>query len=408
MDSLLFYRYSDKTLQKAMQACNADLDTSLEFISMFEQKMAKYQGVDYAISCCNGTLAMMEAMWACGVGTGSEIIVPALTYWASAFQAFSLGADVKYVDIDKDTLCISPQKIEEKITKKTKAIVVVHLYGHPCQMDQIMDIARKHKVYVIEDFSHAHGALFQNRLCGSIGDIAIASCMREKALPLPEGGIICTNNKVLYERCCAFGHYRYLGYYENSQKVVPGKVTDENLLKFIGAPIGAVKNRINAVSAAVGSEILDTFKEHIAEVEMANNFFMDILESDKAFCGHRCKGKGMSMGGWYSPKVFTEPAFAYAIAAEITKNGVPCYVGHKYFLLPKHIINEYGNSFGNAEQLFCSNLKYEMLEEKIEAEYPIVVATNRYIISAPRFLIYKKAEIERYAKIYLDALHTVK
>lgn len=391
-----------------MKACELDLDASLSYIKEFEKKYSFFQKVKYVLACASGTSAMLEALWACGVGEDTEVIVPAMTYWASAFQAFSLGAKVKYVDIEPNSLCIDPKQIENEITKKTKAIVVVHLYGHPCDMDEIMQIAKKYDIYVIEDFSHAHGANYKGKLCGSIGDIGIASCMREKAFPLVEGGVVCTNNETLYERCCAFGHYRYLGCIENGNSVKINKVKNANLLCFAGTSIGAIKNRMNPVSAALGSSILDTFEDHILELQKANNYFMDLLDSTDIYHGHRIIGEGNSMGGWYMPKLFVDEKYAKNISNYITSKGFNCYVGHKYFLLSDHFYNTYINAFTNTIELFGPKPLNHLNCDYSISRYKNVVETDKRLISAPRFLRFDKFQIEKYAEIYINALNYIK
>jgi dTDP-4-amino-4,6-dideoxygalactose transaminase len=115
----------------------------------FEHEYAAWVGCKYALGTCNGTAALHSAMWACGVGAGDEVICPSVTYWASAAPALQLGAAVNFAECDPKTLCIDPNDIEHRIGPRTKAIVVVHVYGHPCDMDPIMAIARKHGVKVI-------------------------------------------------------------------------------------------------------------------------------------------------------------------------------------------------------------------------------------------------------------------
>ena len=109
---------------------------------LFEKDIAKWQGSEYALAFSSGTAAIHAAMFACKVGIGDEIIVPSVTYWASAAQVFSLGGTPVFAEIDPDTLCLDPKDIEHRITEKTKAIVVVHYCGHPADMDAIMDMRR--------------------------------------------------------------------------------------------------------------------------------------------------------------------------------------------------------------------------------------------------------------------------
>lgn len=395
------YQYSRNEMEAANRALNVDLNDALKINEKFENDFASFFKVKHVLACCNGTAAMLEAMWACGVGEGTEIIAPAMTYWASVYPAYTLGAKVKYVDIDLESLCINPEMIEKSITEKTKAIIIVHLYGHPCDMDKIMSIAKKHNIFVIEDFSHAHGAKYKNKQCGTIGDIGIASCMMEKPFPLPEGGVICTNKTELYERCCAFGHYRYLNCIEDGKEKKQGRVTDNRLLAFAGTSIGTIKNRMNPVSAAIGIEFLKNFPNYIEEINEANNYFIDKLEETGLFIGHRIKQSNCSMGGWYMPKLFVKNGNNKEIANSIIKSGYNCYAGHKYYCLADHIINKENNYFRNSSKLF----ELESINNEIgKIKFNGVEESNNKLLSMPRFLKFNKEYIDQYIKLYINAV----
>ena len=135
----------------------------------FEKEFAAWQGMTYALAHNTGTAALHAAMFGCEIGVGDEIIAPSITYWASVLQVFSLGATVVFADIDPDTLCIDPNQIEQHISPRTKAIMVVHYMGHPADMDPIMEIARRHNLKVIEDVSHAQGGRYKGRMLGTFG-----------------------------------------------------------------------------------------------------------------------------------------------------------------------------------------------------------------------------------------------
>jgi len=260
--------------------------------ALFEAEFASFQGTRYALACCNGTAAVLAAMFGCGVGRGDEIIAPSLTYWASALPAFSLGATVVFADIEPDSLCISPADIEHRITRHTKAIVVVHYCGHPADMDPIVAIARKHGVKVIEDVSHAQGALYRGRLVGAIGDVAAMSLMSGKSLPAGEAGIVCTNDRGIYERALAFGHYERTA----------AELTLPELKPFAGLPLGGYKHRINQTCSAMARVQLRHYPERIGEIQQAMNRFWDGVEGVPGLRAHRPpKESGSTMGGWYNP-----------------------------------------------------------------------------------------------------------
>lgn len=170
------------------------------FIKEFEEKFAEFCGTKYAIACCNGTVTLHLALEALGIGPGDEVIMPTLTYIATANAVHYCGATPVFVDSEQSTWNIDPAKIEEKINEHTKAIIPVHLYGLPCNMDEIMEIANTHHIAVIEDAAEAHGASWNGKIVGSIGDIGSFSFFGNKIITSGEGGMLTTNSAELYEK----------------------------------------------------------------------------------------------------------------------------------------------------------------------------------------------------------------
>lgn len=273
--------------------------SKIDITKKFEEEYAAYQGTEYALAHCNGTAALQSAMFGCGVGRGDEVIVPSITYWASALQAFSLGATPVFADIDPVTLCIDPSDLERRISSRTRAIMVVHYSGHPADMDPIMEIARRHKVKVIEDASHAHGTLYKGRMVGAIGDVAGLSMMCGKSFAIGEGGMLCTNNREIYERALAFAHYeRCLT--DLTLPELKSVVAAEGFLSAL--PLGGVKGRINQTCSAMGRVQLRYYPARIREIQKAMNRFWDLLEGTPGMRPHRPeKDSGSTMGGWYNP-----------------------------------------------------------------------------------------------------------
>lgn len=171
-----------------------------KFISQFEEKFAEYCGVKYGVATSNGTVALHLALVALGIGEGDEVIVPTFTFIATANAVRYTGATPVFVDSHPDYWCIDPERTEKAITARTKAIIPVHLYGHPCDMDAIMDIARRRKLYVIEDAAEAHGAEYMGKKVGSFGDINCFSFYGNKTITTGEGGMCLTNDKALAEK----------------------------------------------------------------------------------------------------------------------------------------------------------------------------------------------------------------
>jgi L-glutamine:2-deoxy-scyllo-inosose/3-amino-2,3-dideoxy-scyllo-inosose aminotransferase len=170
----------------------------------FGEKFARFQDAKYGICTSTGAAALLTSLRAAGAQIGHEVIVPALTFVATASAAFLAGAVPVIVDVDPETYCIDVTKIEEAITDKTKAIVPVHLYSNIADMDRIMEIAKEHNLAVVEDCAHAHGAKWRGKGVGSIGDLGCFSFQQYKVMSSGEGGIITTNDEEFEEKCTAF------------------------------------------------------------------------------------------------------------------------------------------------------------------------------------------------------------
>ncbi len=164
------------------------------FVPRFEKAFADFCGVEHAISTSSGTTALHLALLACGIGPGDEVIVPTLSFIATANAVVYTGATPVFADSDPVTWNIDPAGIEPLVTRRTRAIIAVHLYGHPADMDALLDIASRHDLLVIEDAAEAHGALCRGRRVGSMGDLAIFSFFGNKIVTTGEGGMVVTDN----------------------------------------------------------------------------------------------------------------------------------------------------------------------------------------------------------------------
>lgn len=175
-----------------------------KFIEKFEEEFANFCGVQYASGVCNGTVALHLAMVALGIGAGDEVIIPNFTMISTALSVCYTGAIPVFVEADPKTWNIDVDKIEEKITDKTKAILVVHIFGNPCDMNAINEIAQKHDLRTIEDAAEAHGAEYRGVKAGALSDIAAFSFYANKNLTTGEGGMVVTQNQELYDKCRYF------------------------------------------------------------------------------------------------------------------------------------------------------------------------------------------------------------
>lgn len=173
----------------------------------FEEKFAQYIGSRHAVGVTSCTAALHIALQALGIKKGDEVIIPAITVVSTPYAALYNDAMPVFADVETDTLCIDPKDFEKKITKKTKAIIPVHLGGHSCDMDAIMKIARKHKIFVVEDCANALGARYKGKQVGSFGDIGCFSFESKKNMTTGDGGMITTDNEVLAKKLRALRWY---------------------------------------------------------------------------------------------------------------------------------------------------------------------------------------------------------
>jgi dTDP-4-amino-4,6-dideoxygalactose transaminase len=177
-------------------------------LEKFEQDYAKFNTVKYGIGVGNGHDALLIALKCLDIAHGDEVIIPAHTFIATALAAANVGAKPVLADVDKDTLCISPVEIEQKISKKTRAIIPVHLYGNPCDMATIQSIAQKYNLHIVEDNAQAQGAEFEEIVTGGIGEINATSFYPTKNIgALGDGGMITTNNKRLAAKARSLRNY---------------------------------------------------------------------------------------------------------------------------------------------------------------------------------------------------------
>jgi len=170
------------------------------FLKEFENNFANYIGAKYGVAVSNGTVGLHLAFTALGLSSGDEVIVPTFTFASVANAIIYTGANPVLVDSHPDYWCINPEEIEKKITSRTKAIIAVHLYGHPCDMNLLMKLSRGYSLNIIEDCAEAHGAEYKGKKVGSFGDVSCFSFYGNKLITTGEGGMCLTNNHALAEK----------------------------------------------------------------------------------------------------------------------------------------------------------------------------------------------------------------
>lgn len=184
-----------------LDALNSGWVSSIgKYIDEFEANFARYCGTEYALAVSNGTTGLHLALATLNLQPGDEVIVPDLTFVATANAVAYTGATPILADIDPDTLCIDPASVKSLISKRTKAIVPVHLYGHPADMDALTEIGDAHGVDIIEDAAEAHGAEYRGRRVGGLGKCGVFSFYGNKVITTGEGGMLTTNDREFYQR----------------------------------------------------------------------------------------------------------------------------------------------------------------------------------------------------------------
>lgn len=258
--------------------------------------------VKFVITFNSGTSALLAAYFALGIDEQDEVIVPAFTYHAAISPLFILRANPVLVDVDIKTWCIDPEKIEEKITSRTKAITVVHQWGHPADMDKIMRIAKKHKLKIIEDCSHAHGSKYKGKLVGTLGDIAVFSLQANKILFAGEGGILVTNKAKYHDRAVLLGHYR-----DRARDEIRSKFYQRFWFTGYG-----LKLRMSPYNAITAIYALKNIKRRIKMRKKALQYFSSKL-SQFTEISIPYIAKYADMGAWYGYKPLYQPKKFYNI-----------------------------------------------------------------------------------------------
>lgn len=229
------------------------------FVNQLEQGLASYVGRGYGIAVCNGSVALDLVVEALQLEAGDEVIMPTFTIISCAAALVRKGIKPVLVDSEADTWNMNVSQIEEKITGKTKAIMVVHLYGLPVDMDPVLEIAEKYGLFVIEDGAEAHGLDYKGKKCGSFGTITAMSFYPNKHITTGEGGIVMTDDAELAERCCSFRNLCHK----------PGH-------RFVHEELG-YNFRMSNIQAALGVAQLERIEEHLSLKRKMGAFYQSAL-----------------------------------------------------------------------------------------------------------------------------------
>lgn len=234
-----------------------------DYVNKFEKEFANYINIDHATAVCNGTVALHLALLALGIGVGDEVIVPTLTYIASVNAITYTGAKAVFVDSLETTWQMDPEDVKKKITEKTKAILAVHLYGHPCEMNELVRIKKEHDVFLIEDCAEAIGSTYEKKHVGTFGDIATFSFYGNKTITTGEGGMVVTNDETLYSRAVHFKGQGLAKYREYWHDVVGYNYRMTNICAAIGF---AQLEKINEILKKK-RQIANWYKENLVDIQ---------------------------------------------------------------------------------------------------------------------------------------------
>ena len=236
-----------------------------EYVERFETAFAAFCNASHALSCCNGTAALHLALMALGVGPDDEVIVPTLTFVATPNAVAYCGARPVFVDSEPETWNMDPSLIEQKITSRTRGIIVVHLYGHPVDMDPVLAIARRHRLFVVEDAAEAHGAEYKGRRVGSLGDVATFSFYGNKIITTGEGGMVVTDDQAL------------------ARKIRQLKGQGQDFERRYWFPILGYNYRMTNIQAAIGLAQLEKVDWHLARRREVAGWYEELLGNHPLF-----------------------------------------------------------------------------------------------------------------------------
>ena len=378
--------------EAALEVIRTNAYSGTAITEKFEKEFAQWLGANYSVAFCNGTMALHTAMFAVGLGVGDEIICPTKTYWASITSAYNFGATPVFCNI-AENLNIDPDDLERCISDRTKAIMVVHYSGLPCDMDRIMEIAQKHGIKVIEDVSHAQGGLYKGRRLGTIGHIGAMSLMSGKSLAAGELGMLVTNDRKYYERAIAFAHYDR----NNTQYIIES----EDIKGYTGLPLGGLKGRANQLCVALARVQLKYYDERCAEIRRAMNYLCDLCEGIPGIVVNRAnEEEGSNMGGWYAAHFSYRPEELEGLSVErfvqaVRAEGVHANAGGN-FCLHTHRLFKDCDVFhtGKPTRIAFADRDVRELDDACD------LSLRRYCFSIPWFKHFDKYWIEKVAAVY--------
>lgn len=272
-------------------------------VTEFQQKAKEYFGLKYILPTNSGTSALFEMFYAVGLEKGDEVIVPAYTFFATATPLFVLGCIPILADSTENGN-IDPKDIEKKITKNTRAIVITHMWGIPCDMDEIMKISRKYDIPVLEDVSHAHGAMYKGKMTGSFGKCSAWSLGARKLITGGQGGMLGTNDADVYQRAILLGH-------ANNKRIK--EIVDKKYIPYSTSGVG-LNLRMHPFSAAVIADQLDRYKICFKQRNQAADYIITVVNKIPGLSTVYIPEK--SSPSWYGLIIKYDPSYFMGTSRE--------------------------------------------------------------------------------------------
>ena len=353
-----------------------------------EEDYRSWLGVKHALACCNGTSAIFAALHSFGLQPGDEVLAPSATYWASVMPVLWCGAVPVFCETEPDQLGLDPDDVEKKITPRTRAMVIVHLWGMPSKMDALLRIAERHNLRVFEDASHAHGAKWRGRWVGTLGDAAVFSLQTNKLAPAGEGGILVTNNDAIHEHALCLGHFERILHLQTPAR------------RFAGTGFG-MKHRMAPLSAAVAR----TQFRHMVERNTRRNANIEYLS-------RRLEKLGINT--FLPPADVLRTYFLFIVQNDESRTGLTTdrlvaalraegcdVVRPKYPLLHQQPVFTEGRFIEIAR---LQSLPREMLPTYRPDALPRTTAANATLIQLPSFPSADRPLLDQYAKAFEKVL----
>lgn len=359
---------------------------SYNSIKLFENNFKKFFKRKFAVTANSGTSCLLASFFSLNLQTGDEVIAPAMTFHSTATPIIQANGTPVFCDCEKSTGNIDPSEILKKISKKTKAIVITHLCGHPCEMDEIINIVKKYNLYLIEDCSHAHGSTYKNKKVGQFGHLAIFSLDANKLISTGEGGILLTNDRNLYERSLIITDFGL-----NLEKSL-NKKENKN---FMQTGLG-YKHRMHPISSIIGLHELKNINKYIKLRNKKLNYLSNKLKKISGITPPVTK-KYVHRGSFFGYRFFydkkmlsniSQDKFIKMLRAEgleVRKSGNE----------PLHLLNFFKKNNGGADIL---KINKKFLKKYKKGDFPNSELFYNTTLSLPTFTFETYKLIDLYAE----------